>query len=43
LAGYNAPGPAEANFMEIQIGKFWADVMKNTRDSSANPSIDPSN
>jgi hypothetical protein len=28
LAGYDALGPAEAYFMEIQIGKFRADVMK---------------
>jgi hypothetical protein len=39
VAGDNALGPAEANFMEIQISKFWADVMKNTCDRSANPSI----
>lgn len=43
LAGYNALGPAKANFVEIQIGKFWADVMKNTCDGSANPSIEPFN
>ncbi|KQY13099.1 hypothetical protein ASE23_21610 [Rhizobium sp. Root73] len=38
LAGNDALGPAEAYFMEMQIGKFRADMMKNTCDGSASPS-----
>jgi hypothetical protein len=40
LAGNNALGPSEADFMEIQVGKFWADVMKNTCDGSPDPCIE---
>jgi hypothetical protein len=43
LAGFKALGPAEAYFIEIQIGKFRADVMKDTCDGSADPSVEPFN
>lgn len=43
LAGSKALGPAEADFVEIQVGKLRADVMKSAGDSSPDPSIEPFN